>query len=185
MALTPTAMNAAAVALGVRRLLTLGDVERAAAWGFNCGPAAICAVTGLTPEEVRPHLGDFEAKAYTNPTLMFTSLARLGLKFTHKANRGYPNEWPTFGLARIQWGGPWAKPGVPMAARYRQTHWVASSRTDTLHMVFDVNALSVNGGWIPFEMWRDSLVPWLLKEAVPRADGTWWLTHSIEVEPRS
>ena len=31
-------------------------------WGFNCGPAAICAVTGLSPEQLRPNLVDFESK---------------------------------------------------------------------------------------------------------------------------
>lgn len=36
-------------------------------WGFNCGPAALCAVLGLTPAELRPHLGDFERKRYTKP----------------------------------------------------------------------------------------------------------------------
>src|ERR1039458_9904066 len=35
---------------------TLADAVRAGdEWGFNCGPAAIAAMNGLTIEELRPH----------------------------------------------------------------------------------------------------------------------------------
>ena len=50
---------------------TLEDAERAGdEWGLNCGPAAIAAMNGLTLEELRPHLGDFEQKRYTNRHLV-------------------------------------------------------------------------------------------------------------------
>jgi len=55
----------------VRRRAVFGVQEANAAseaWGFNCGPGALCAVLDLTPDELRPKLGDFEAKGYTNPT---------------------------------------------------------------------------------------------------------------------
>ena len=50
-------------------------------WGFNCGPAALAAICGLTPDAVRPHLGDFESKGYTNPTLVAAALRSLGVPF--------------------------------------------------------------------------------------------------------
>lgn len=163
------------------------DAESAwAAWRFNCGPAALCAVTGLTPEKVRPHLGDFEQKGYTNPTLMFGALRSLGVKWEAKSSPlGVEKlEWPAFGLARIQWGGPWTKPGVPMRARYRQTHWVASCHRSPGDIgIFDVNAMNV-GGWVPLASWEKVMVPWLMKECVPRADGTWWITHAVEIQGR-
>lgn len=151
-------------------------------WGFNCGPAAICAVTDMTPEELRPSLGDFEKKGYTNPTLMRQILARLGLA-SHWAvdARGAKNlPWPTFGLVRVQWSGPWCRPGVPMRARYNHTHWVATKAPWTGREVFDVNA-TCTGGWIPFAEWAKQLVPWLIRECEPKADGRWWPTHSVEL----
>jgi hypothetical protein len=166
--------------------VTYEDGERAFnEWGANCGPAAIAAVTGKTLDELRPFLGDFESKHYTNPTLMFETLRRLSVNFevTHRADVLLPSMlgFPAFGLARIQWGGAWTKPGVPMQARYRQTHWVASCHGPSSRGIFDVNALN-SGGWVGFADWRDVIVPHLLT-AYPRSDGTWWVTHGIEVYP--
>jgi hypothetical protein len=159
------------------------------AWKFNCGPAAICAVTGLTPAELRPSMGDFESKGYTNPTLMREVLARLGVKYTQRidasgalADVGSTElVFPSWGLVRVQWDGPWCKPGVPMAARYRQTHWVAADRRADGLMVFDVNATHV-GGWLPFRLWVEHVVPWILKELMPKSTGKWWFTHALEIE---
>jgi hypothetical protein len=151
-------------------------------WGFNCGPGALCAALGLRPEQVRPHLIGFDEKRYTNPTMMFGALKSLGVAYrTQSAPQGAKLTWPKLGLVRIQWGGPWMKPGVPMGARYRQTHWVASwvSKLGTL-AVFDINAIE-SGGWLNLGTWEIDIVPWLLKECVPRNDGTWTMTRAIEV----
>lgn len=164
-------------------------------WGFNCGPGALCAVLDKTPDEIRPHLGDFEQKRYTNPTLMKSMLNNLGVPFrsTHQseAGDGMPVLWPElpqFGLVRIQWAGPWTKPGVPIAARYRHTHWVACWKTirrdapNGRHCeIFDINAMQY-GGWLPYAEWKAELVPWLLTNSVARASGEWWPTHCWEVK---
>ncbi len=169
--------------------LDLAEAERAVDWNFNCGPAALCAVTGLTPEQVRPHLGDFESKGYTNPTLMWAALRSLGVNFrttvTPKQNAPIASQigpwvWPKFGLARVQWGGPWIGIGVPIQARYRKTHWVACHADLDGFRIFDINAMCV-GGWLPLAEWSGQLVPWLLNEVEPKANGAWWLTHSVEV----
>lgn len=154
-------------------------------WGFNCGPAAICAITGMTPEQLRPQLGDFEKKKYTNPTLMMQILKRLNIESHWKMDaRGVKDLlWPTFGLVRIQWSGPWCDRGVPMRARYRHTHWVATDATRWFRGVFDINATCV-GGWLRYDEWNRQLVPWLLDQVEPMADGRWWLTHTVEVVRR-
>jgi hypothetical protein len=153
-------------------------------WTFNCGPGALCAVTGLKPEELRPHLLDFEQKHYTNPTLMLQILRGLGVHWT-----AYKDGLADWGLVRIQWEGPWTDPGVPMRVRYRHTHWIATSKNIPepcldqkyfSHWVFDCNAIKY-GGWMPLGAWEAGLVPWLLKECQPKAYGTWHITHRLEL----
>jgi len=155
---------------------TLADTEAASeAWGANCGPGALAAVLGLTLEQVRPHLGDFERKHYTNPTLMLAALHSLEVTWCNS-----PNDWPDSGLIRVQWEGPWTAPGVPIRARYRQTHWIGSRRGEAGIEVFDINCMCV-GGWVRLAEWRDQVVPWLLRECHPKADGRWHTTHRLEV----
>lgn len=180
---------------------TVDDAQKASdEWGFNCGPGALCAVLGMTPDEIRPHLGDFESKRYTNPTLMASILRNLGVRFYryYEARSNFTPDvpdnsgrcwgtnpiYPTFGLVRVQWGGPWTKPDVPVQVRYRHTHWIAVRKVDTddetRREAFDVNAIC-EGGWLPWSEWADQLVPWLLKQAEPKGDGRWWMTHGWEI----
>lgn len=162
----------------------LDEAERASEeWGFNCGPAALCAVLDMTPEEIRPLMLDFEARGYTNPTLMLDVLKRLCVPWHQIYRSDDPaGTIPTIplGLMRVQWGGRWTNPGVPMRARYRETHWCAL-RDDE---VFDVNAMCV-GGWVSLREWVTELIPWLIRECVPKGDGTWWPTHVISVRAPS
>lgn len=162
---------------------TLADAERASdEWGANCGPGALAAVTGRTLDEIRPLMGDFERKHYTNPTLMFECLDRAGVRWRRSKD---PMNF-RYGLCRVQWEGPWTKPGVPPRVAYRHTHWVgywnkSDGSTFGNTGIFDINAMN-SGGWISYEEWRDFLVPWLLSECVPKADGKWHFTHQIEID---
>lgn len=152
-------------------------------WGFNCGPAALCAVTGFTPARIRPFLPGFEEKRYTNPTMMKAALKSLGLPFTRVFEGSVESDrqrcvWPVFGLVRVQWAGPWTRQGVPVKARYRHTHWVAYRAWDDC--IFDVNAINY-GGWMSRDEWENDLIPWLLRRVEPQADGLWWPTHCWDV----
>lgn len=161
-------------------------------WNCNCGPGAIAGICGLTLEETKVHMMacGFSDKGYTNPKMMFDVLRRIGVRWQGGTCNSMSSEnqgmlaFPDFGLARIQWEGPWTEPGVPIRARYRHTHWVGSCRIEGEEVnIFDINAMCV-GGWIPFSEWADSLVPWLLKQVVPKANGRWHITHAIEVQRR-
>lgn len=169
-------------------------------WGFNCGPAALCAVLGKTPRQIRADLCDFEDRGYTNPQLMFRILR--GLDVTHftvlRADEPRENlRWPKFGLVRVQWAGPWTEAGVPIIRRQRHSHWIAvRESTPEGRMVFDVNAVPSasssqlstlntqpsSQGWLTFSVWSTQLVPWLLKHCEPKASGVWWPTHGIEIQ---
>lgn len=152
-------------------------------WGANCGPGAIAAIMRLTLDELRPQMGGFEAKRYTNPTLMFAVLDRLGARWRQRRDRDDNGTlgWPRHGLARIQWEGPWTRPGVPIRARYRHSHWVAAELCRGQFGIFDINAMN-SGGWVAERDWVETIVPWILRECVPRASGRWHITHSIEIE---
>jgi hypothetical protein len=164
---------------------TLADAERASdEWGCNCGPSALAAVTGRTLDEIRPLMGEFEKKRYTNPTLMFECLKRSGANWWTVAGV------PTHGLIRVQWEGPWTAPGVPPRVAYRHTHWIGiknplhASMLDQVHRtagIFDINAMN-SGGWIAYTDWATILVPWLLQQCEPKANGRFSFTHFIEVE---
>lgn len=157
---------------------SLHDAVRASeAWGANCGPGALAAILSMTLDEVRPHMGDFERKRYTNPTLMFESLDRAGAKW-----RSIGTTWPCYGLARIQWEGPWTAPGVPIRARYRHTHWVGAATIRNEVGIFDINCINNGTGWVRIKEWETIVVPWIIMEAVPRANGKWHITHAIEVD---
>lgn len=165
---------------------TAEDADRAHdEWGANCGPGAVAAICGLTLDELRPHMGDFEKKGYTNPTLMWSVLQSIGVRFSYRGGDLGRRAFPRYGLARIQWEGPWTKPGVPARAAYRHTHWVgAAQKSDGAVGIFDINAMANGSGWASLADWERILVPFILEECVPRADGGWHITHAVEIEPR-
>lgn len=161
-----------------RPKFSVADADRAyAEWGCNCGPTALAAVCDLTLDQVRPLMGDFERKRYTNPTLMLESLTRTGRRWRRLA----ADEKPATGLLRIQWEGPWTAPGVPMRARYRHTHWIGYATGRWVDGAFDCNCLNNGSGWVAWPEWQSIVAPWLIREAVPRGNGAWHVTHSIEV----
>lgn len=149
------------------------------AWGCNCGPAALAAIVGLTLDEVRPHLKGFDEKRYTNPTMMLDALRSLQVSRRKCWADGEPC-WPLYGLARIQWEGPWTLPGVPMRARYRCTHWVGAAVRNGDVGIFDVNCMINGTGWTALADWESTVVPHLTA-MYPRASGKWHITHGIEV----
>jgi hypothetical protein len=161
----------------MRATVTLEDAESAFdEWGANCGPGALAAVLNKTLADVRTHIPLFDERRYTNPSMMFEALRSLKQRW-----KMLHDGWPTHGLCRVQWGGPWMKPGVPVKARYRHTHWIASRLEYGRVRIFDINAACV--GWIWLSEWQGQLVPWLLKQIEPKNDGTWTITHRLELEP--
>lgn len=165
---------------------TLADFEKAQAdWGCNCGPGALAAILGLSLETARTHLPEFDARHYTTAGMMTQALNSLGANYSELVPSRVGRRkttLPEYGLARIQWEGPWTEPRVHWAARQRRTHWIGSSFTEAHGVgVFDINMLNNGSGWSSFENWQNILVPWLLKEAEPEATGGWFITHGFEI----
>jgi hypothetical protein len=170
------------------------------AWGCNCGPSALACMARLTLDEVRDYLPGFDAKRYTNPSMMREALralardGRIAKEFAWETTTDFGHWPPEGGLVRVQWHGPWMREGVPMQARYRHTHWVgAASRAQTIdgmaildRGVWDVNCLE-NGsgsGWVSLTDWERIVVP-ALTEAIPKADGKWSITHVAHLRAAS
>ncbi len=155
------------------------DADRAhAEWGANCGPGALAAIMGMTLEEVRPHLRDFEQKHYTNPTMMNEALRSIGRPW-----KKIGAVWPRYGLVRVQLEGPWTNPGVPMRARYRYTHWIGAQIWTNSVGIFDINCVNNGTGWCALNDWSSIVVPWLVGQ-YKRASGLWHITHALEIEAR-
>lgn len=164
---------------------TLADADRAhSEWGCNCGPAALAAIVGMTLDEVRPHMGDFERKGYINQTMMHAALASAGKKY-NKVGHKTVFDYPFYGLCVVQWEGPWLDPGVHHMARYRYTHWIGAARHLDLSKhaigIFDVNCLNNGSGWTALADWESHVVPHLTSQ-YKRANGKWHVAHAIEVE---
>lgn len=166
-------------------LFTIDEAQRYwEKWRFNCGPSALCAIANRKPLEALAALPQFRQRGYTNPKMMRAGLKAFGMRWAELVSDEETNNlprvatFPSYGLVRVQFAGPWTKPGVPIVARYRHTHWVGVDNWN----VFDINAMCA-GGWLPVAEWANDLIPWLIKKCEPKsATGDWWATHCWEVE---
>lgn len=134
------------------------------AWGCNCGPGALAAILGMKPDDVRPHIPNFDARRYTNPSMMGAALRSLGVTWRDVDDagdrEGKEHALPDYGLVRVQWLGPWMNPQPgrerwALMDQYRHTHWIATAlfprtalRIPTRY-VFDINF-----GWAPLDWWQ-------------------------------
>jgi hypothetical protein len=71
-------------------------------------------------------------------------------------------------MLRVQFGGPWLAPGVPLGASLRYTHWAAQRFNGMFRAVYDINV----GWWCPWEQWARTVIPWLGR-SLQQQDRTW------------
>lgn len=160
-------------------------------WGFNGGHAAVCVLTGLTPERLRQHCrrpdgGHIGEEGSIAPGDMRHVLLSVGVLHDYRSLPMNPvNPWPAFGVTRLQLGGPWMRSPTNLAVRRSHTRWMASCKPENgPRLVFDFDALGLFGtnGWLEQETWEQLVVSELLANA-RESDGKWWLTHSISLRP--
>lgn len=171
---------------------TADELDAAAdAWGCNCGPGSVAAICGLTLDEVRPRFSGhgFDAKRYTNPTMMYGVLNAIGRPWQRVPTSqlgGAAGHMPSWGLCRIQWHGPWTDSSANPRWAYRHTHWIGSAKrkSDGSIGIFDVNAMratTAGDGWTTLADWERHIRPHIT-DGIPRATGGWHVTHAIEVQ---
>jgi hypothetical protein len=141
-----------------------------AEWGANCGPHSLAAALALDLETARRFMPEFAGKGYTNPTMMAAALARVGV--TPVITKGLKTRDLCEGISRIQWEGPWLKPGVPAGAAYYHTHWVASACDMVLCTCTAI-------AWLPAITWRQHLTG--VCATISRCTG-WHITHHYAFE---
>lgn len=150
-------------------------------WGANCGPNALAFALQVDLDTVRPLIPGFEEKRYTSPTMMKAGIAAARRWFTaEKAAdlRDVMFSPDALALVRIQFTGPWTKPGTNPRWAYWHTHWICTWATESVwsnlssrEMLFDVN-----GGVIEFCRWHREILP-VLTGMDKRSDGGWLPTH--------
>ena len=150
-------------------------------WQASCGPAALAAVLHRPLAQVRHLLAGYDQRGYMNPTHM--QLALGGARcWWQKLRPG--EDGPSYGLAFVQWLGPWCDKGVPVAAAYRKTHWVGMALCeDTGLMLYDINAcseMSHDGAWVPWRWWHEEVRPEITK-TIKAATGGSYIRWSCDV----
>lgn len=153
-----------------------GIIPAHEAWGANCGPCALAALTGKRLQDVRKHLAGFETRRYMNPTHMIAAVKSLKLRSRKTPpGSGRHASWPQRGLVFIQLCGAWDGAGI--AAQYCHTHWVATLLNrggDPGRFVYDVNA----GEWWSFDRWIDDVLVAIARDQ--KATG-WYARNAMEV----
>lgn len=136
------------------------------AWGANCGPHALAAALDIGLEFARALMPGFEARGFTNPTMMGIALT-IGM-----AGKGFQLDKNLYtselreGICRVQWEGPWLR--HPMAS-YAHTHWIA--------VVGDyVYCTACGFGWQSQELWRLQIAKLCRENGY---DG-WHITHRYQ-----
>ena len=118
-------------------------------FGANCGPVSLAAVFEVFVIEVMKFFPDFPGRDYVNLADMRHALLASGARFDP-----VPSGLPVNGIVLVQLHGPWTRPGTPVAAQLRYTHWVGCRNG----FVFDLNI----GDWLEREEWeRSGAMSWM------------------------
>lgn len=150
-------------------LSTPHDVHVArAAFGANCGPAALAAILSLGVCDVMQLFPQFPHRPTTAPRQMRRALAICGLHVESI------KEFPDFGLALVAAVGPWSRWKSAGGWILRYTHWVAVRGRE----IYDIN----EAGWSSIESWSVAVAS-TFQGAWPKVSG-WCVRLGLEILPQ-
>lgn len=129
----------------------------------------------MSLDAVRPFFPGFPAKNWTKETHMRAALSALGVGWNE-----HTHGWPSFGLVRVAWHGPWWDDEDPYARLYH-SHWIATHDGPEGRMLFDGNAIE-QGGWLTPEVWVNVCVSRLLAHSEPQASGAWRVVDRFAIK---
>ena len=108
--------------------------------GATCGPMSLAAVFGTSVVEVMRFFPDFPERDHVTWADMRYALTCSGAEAF-----AVRTPLPSVGVALVQLEGAWTRPGVPMRAQLRYTHWIGCRNG----FVFDLNV----GDWLETDEW--------------------------------
>lgn len=129
-----------------------------------CGHGALAASLG---SEVCDVMKFFAQGGWVNIPMMEQAIRAAG-KVPAKMSGWNESDRPAVSI--IQFGGPWMRPIVPVAARCAYRHWVAVRRG----LAWDAN----EPRWQTRAEWERTVIPALLPET---GDGRWEIIRTIAI----
>ena len=135
-------------------------------FGANCGPVAYAAALQVEVCDIMVHFPQFcEGRRWTNSIQMRQALAARDITTVTKYR-----EFPRYGLALIQWLGPWTQTDFFARSSLRYTHWVAVDGD----WLFDHSETT----WLLKDQWASGIAPGYLSE-LSQAAG-WEVKYGLE-----
>lgn len=134
-------------------------------FGANCGPVSFAAASGREVCRIMRYFDHFEEQPWTNLTQMRQAYAQTGVSI-----RTLKREWPEYGVALIQWLGPWTEKNFFARWTLPHTHWVAVDG----EWVFDYSAPQ----WMRKQEWAAEIAPYYWRD-IPRSTG-WAVKYGIQ-----
>jgi hypothetical protein len=151
-----------------RQLLWTFDdsMEAHEEWKASCGPHSIAAAAAVSLDTVRQSLSNYHG--WMSPTMVTETLTKMGVNFSLTSRLQTQNLCS--GINRIQFVGPWLKPGVPTRVAYFHTHWICHFEGLVLCTCCHPSE------WMFLDHWK--------REILEANDGhSWYVTHHYKIDP--
>lgn len=137
-------------------------------FGANCGPISFAVTTEREVCRIMRFFPHFKYSRSTNLTQMLRAYREAD--YQTKINKC---QLPEFGVALIQWTGPWTAKHFFSRWSLVYTHWIAVNHG----WIFDHTA----GEWQEFPQWESEVVPDFISQ-IPRATG-WAVKYGVGLIP--
>jgi hypothetical protein len=137
-------------------------------FGANCGPISFAVTVEREVCRTMKFFPHFNYSRSTNLTQMLRAYREVGYEI--QINKC---ELPEFGVALIQWTGPWTAKHFFSRWSLFYTHWIAVKD----RWIFDHTV----GEWLEFSQWENEVTPDFISQ-IPRATG-WAVKYGVGLIP--
>lgn len=142
-------------------------------WQATCGHHSIAAASQRPLEDVRKAIPNY--RGWMSPMQILKTLFHLKQGFHYRKDlhtQDIPDS-PNPQILRLQFEGSWLNPGVPAAAAYHHTHYIAVLGNEVMDPMIDSSVLIDKSAWLETQDIR-------VTQSKPKATG-WHFTHAWEI----